>query len=360
MLNYNSYGTFHTFEALDPYIVANNPKLLSKILNVYIRSIQSWYRKKARRMGYRDVVTGSVCFIHRFNSALTLSPHFHSLFLDGVYYKKHGEYFFMSIGSPKKEDLESIVKRIFKGVRKVLLKLDPQNVNFDFQNPTKNGIGHFKILENYIPVLDSDYVEDRDPYSFKFKGFSLNAKVVIPKDKSEKLKKLIGYVARGPISQEKLKEVPGGVSYELKNMWSNGATHVLFNNDSFIQRLVALIPPAKSNQTRFHGIFAPNFKDRLKIIPSPKKEKSAQKDSNKVLWADLIKHSFGIDVLICKKCSGRMTPIAVIKDKKVAIKILDHMNLRTVYPIKKTGTDPPKHKDISEIYESTDQRPTDW
>jgi hypothetical protein len=343
------------------YAVANNPELLSKILNVYIRAIQSWYRRKAHLMGYQNTVTGSVCFIHRFNSALTLSPHFHTLFLDGVYYKKNDEYFFLSVGSPKPSDLEKIVERIFNKVRKILLKLEPiENVVIDSHNPVQNGVGHVKVLEHLIPIQKSEYVESKDPYSAKLKGFSLNAKVVIQKDKREKLKKLIRYVARGPIAQNRLKELPNGVSYELKNQWSNGATHTIFSNESFIQRLVALIPPARSNQTRYHGIFSPNFKDRDKIIPPKKEGNTTQNKSNRILWADLMKLSFGFDVTVCKKCSGRLTPIAVIKDKKVAHKILEHMKLLTKFPIKKTGTDPPRTDVSSSFNETPDQRPTDW
>jgi hypothetical protein len=343
------------------YTVANNPELTSKILNIFIQSVGSWYRKKARNMGYSETVIGSTTFIHRFNSALTLSPHFHTLFLDGVYYQKNEKYFFLSVGTPKKSDLEKIAERIYKRVTKIQLKLEAvENIIIDSINPIQNGVGHIKVLEQFMPVQKIEYKEIVDPYSAKFKGFSLNAKVAVQKDKREKLKKLIRYVARGPIAEERLKEIPGGVSYALKREWSNGATHVMFSNESFIQRLVALIPPAKSNQTRFHGIFAPNFKDREKIIPSKKEGTTIQKKPNRVLWADLMKLSFGLDVLVCKKCSGRMKPIAVIKDKKVARKILEAMKLSTNFQDKKTGIDPPDTQNLDSFSELSDQRPTNW
>jgi hypothetical protein len=344
------------------YTVANNSELTSKCLGVFTRSVERWYRKKARSMGYEETVTGSVLFIHRFNSALTLSPHFHSLFLDGVYYKKNDQYLFLSVGSPKKSDLEKIVERIYNRVKKILSKVEsPENVINEFQNSIQNGVGHIKVLEHFMPVQKTEYKEDDDPYSAKLNGFSLNAKVVVQKDRRDKLKKLIGYVARGPIAQDRLTELSNGVCYKLKRTWSNGATHVIFSYESFIQRLVALIPPARSNQTRFFGIFAPNFKDRNKIIPTRKEDGNPpQKDSGKVLWADLIKMTFGIDVTVCNKCNGRMAPIAVIKDKKVARLILEAMKLTTKFEGLKTGVDPPTGQNHQSFTELSDQRPTDW
>jgi hypothetical protein len=79
------------------------------------------------------------------------------------------------------------------------------------------------------------------------------------------------------------------------------------------------------------------FKDRQKIIPAGKEGGNPrQKDSGKVLWADLIKMTFGIDVTVCNKCNGRMAPIAVIKDKKVARLILEVMKLTTKFEGLKT------------------------
>lgn len=343
------------------YLVANNQKLTSRILNIFVQAVQNWYRKKAREMGYSDVVTGSTTFIQRFNSALTLSPHFHSLFLDGVYYKKNDQYFFLSVGSPKKCDLEKIVGNICRKAKKILSQIDTaENIIIDFQNPTANGVGHIQVLGNYLPVVKIKYKEYPDPYSAKLDGFSLNAKVEIAKEKREKLKKLISYCARGPIAQERLREVSGGVSYKLKREWSNGATDVIYSNEAFMQRLVALIPPARSNQIRFHGCFAPNFKDRAKIIAPKKETSTTQKQSNRLLWSELMKRTFGLDVLACSKCSGRMTPIAVIKDKKIARKILEAMKLSTKFQGIKTGIDPPVIDAPNSLSEISDQRPTEW
>ncbi len=178
---------------------------------------------------------------------------------------------------------------------------------------------------------------------------------------SKKLEKLIRYVARGPVAIGRLNEVSGGVSYELKKTWNNGATHVVFSYESFMQRLIALIPPKKAHQIRFHGFFGPNFKDRDKILPKNIENSEADTPTNnKILWADLIKLTYNIDVTVCRNCAGRLEPIANIKDKKVALKILESLKLVTIVQVAKSGIDPPYDETLEIFIEENDQRPSDW
>jgi hypothetical protein len=63
-----------------------DPALTSAVLRELIRAISSWLRRRARRQGVVGAIkTGAVTVIQRFNSALAANPHFHTLFLDGIY-----------------------------------------------------------------------------------------------------------------------------------------------------------------------------------------------------------------------------------------------------------------------------------
>jgi len=63
-----------------------DPALTSVVLRQLIAAVSSWLRRRARRLGIKGALkTGAVTVIQRFNSALGASPHFHTLFLDGVY-----------------------------------------------------------------------------------------------------------------------------------------------------------------------------------------------------------------------------------------------------------------------------------
>ena len=67
------------------YRLAYDGKLISGLLAVFLRVVTAWYVRQARGQGYRGARCGSVTFVQRFGSSINLNPHFHVLFLDGVY-----------------------------------------------------------------------------------------------------------------------------------------------------------------------------------------------------------------------------------------------------------------------------------
>jgi hypothetical protein len=68
------------------YRCAWNARLTSEVLRCFLRAVFADYRRRAKRdLGVKGAACGSVTFIQRFGSALNLTPHFHTLVLDGVY-----------------------------------------------------------------------------------------------------------------------------------------------------------------------------------------------------------------------------------------------------------------------------------
>ena len=72
----------------------------------------------------------------------------------------------------------------------------------------------------------------------------------------------------------------------------------------FIEKLVALIPPPKTNRARWSGSFAPNCKYRKKIVLKPLVKKGldfeGEDEEHRVKnykWGELLARVFGIDVL---------------------------------------------------------------
>ena len=49
-------------------------------------------------------------------------------------------------------------------------------------------------------------------------------------------------------------------------------------------------------------------------------------------WPDLMRHTFGVDVLACVRCGGRMRVVATIEDPVVIRRILTHLGLPTAAP----------------------------
>lgn len=342
------------------YQMAHNSKLTNKILSIFIQALSSYQKKKAKLYGIKAARPGSVTFIQRFGSALNLNVHFHTLFADGVFYKnKDGGYEFLRLAEPTHEELFLLATKIQDKVLKLTAKFgDHDQTEFDenaLGDVAAMSIGHKagfgdrqgQGLRRYGTKRIEVDPEDNDPYSANVGGFSLNARVWVGGRDREKLEKLIRYMARGPIATERLSEsYPNLLIYKMKTPWRDGTTHVSFSYLDFIARLVALIPPAKMNLVRYHGVFAPNFKDRGLIVPKQKSEKIAEPE-NKALpvqakvrrermrWSEMLKRIFKIDVTVCPHCGGQLEQIAVIKDKVVAKAILKSLIETTIFnPLK--------------------------
>jgi hypothetical protein len=58
-------------------------------------------------------------------------------------------------------------------------------------------------------------------------------------------------------------------------------------------------------------------------------------------WADLMRRTFGIDVLACPRCGGRFRLIALIEEASVIERILRHLHLPTEVPAPRPGRAPP-------------------
>ncbi len=68
----------------------------------------------------------------------------------------------------------------------------------------------------------------------------------------DRLGSLVEYLARGPLSNERLTIRPNGeVELELKSPWKNGTTHLLYSPEEFLEKLLALIPSPRSHLVRW-------------------------------------------------------------------------------------------------------------
>ena len=346
------------------YLMAHDAKLTNSILSIFIQVIGSYLKKRGKKSGIKGAKPGSVTFIQRFGSALNLNVHFHTLFADGVFHKNaDGFSEFFRLPEPSEEELYFLAAKIKDRVLKIIDRLglnDHDQMGFDedaLKQMSAMSIGHKAAygeragnnLKRYgIKKIEVD-PEDNDPYSANVEGFSLNARVWIWGKDREKLEKLIRYMARGPVATARLTEnFPNTLLYKMKTRWRDGTTHVSFSYLDFIARLAALIPPPKMNMIRYHGVFAPNCKDRSSVVPKAKlKEKldakaatdqCANSDAGsegarreRMRWAEMLKRTFKIDVTVCPDCQGRLEQIAVIKDKVVAAAILKSLQQVSIF-----------------------------
>jgi len=142
------------------------------------------------------------------------------------------------------------------------------------------------------------------------------------------------------VATERLSLTRGGnVRYALKTPYRDGTTHVIFEPEDFIARLVALVPNPRAHLTRYHGVFAPASRDRAEIVPRARAAASAERaevsvsDRQRAMsWAQRLKRVFAIDIETCQQCGGRLRVIASIEEPAVIERILEHLG-HTAEPV---------------------------
>src|SRR5690606_27667934 len=81
--------------------------------------------------------------------------------------------------------------------------------------------------------------------------------------------RLCRYISRPAVSEKRLALTSQGkVRYQLKTPYRDGTTHVIFEPLDFMAKLAALVPRPRANLTRYHGVLAPNSKQRIYVTPA--------------------------------------------------------------------------------------------
>jgi hypothetical protein len=342
------------------YWLHSNKKLYSKIHALVIKEIQRYYIDKAKAKGIKDPTPGTISFTQRFGSALNLNPHIHAICPDGVYTRVNGRPRFRNIEYISDEDVATLVEAISNKVRRYLVKKEYLNKDGELvQNPTADELfsdansikeataasiaGKIAFGPNagkYVTKIGSGfgYGEEiplaKGKNCFSIHGFSLHANTHINTHSRDRLRKLIEYIARGPLSNKRL-EIVGEdkVKLQLKTPWSDGTTHLLLSYSEFIEKLVALIPPPRTHLVRWSGCFAPNssYRKEITLQPTVKKgflfqEEPDERGFRNYRWAKMLAKVFGIDVLKCDDCGGELAPVAAVMDSDSVRRYMKHIN----------------------------------
>ncbi len=276
------------------YRCAWNARLTTEVLRAFLRAVFADQRRRARKqLGIRKGSCGSVTFIQRFGSALNLTPHFHTLVLDGVYAGTSSDLGpFAPLPAPETED----VARVLAGTaRRILRRFERKGITMDedplaADDPLMAMLGAASIRSRIAtgpeagepwrrlgdrvePVgEDDDGVEPGalvPPRCVRHGGMSLHADVAVPAGDRRRLERLCRYVARPPLAIDRLEAMADGrLAYRLKTPWRDGTTHVVMERHELLERLAPLIPPPRAHQVRFHGVLAPCASGRDRVVPN--------------------------------------------------------------------------------------------
>ena len=202
-------------------------------------------------------------------------------------------------------------------------------------------------------------------------GFDLHAGVFVPAGPRERLERVCRYVLRPPVAQDRLSlTADGQVRLALKHPWSDGTTHLLFDPVELLERLAVITPRPRINLILYHGVLAPRAAWRALVVGhqeaagpgdggtdralDPSAPSGRPRGAGGALWADLMRRSFGFDVLTCPRCGGRLRLIALIEEASVIQRIRRHLGLPTEIPDPRPARAPPLPLDVRARHVSDD------
>ena len=106
----------------------------------------------------------------------------------------------------------------------------------------------------------------------------------------------------------------------------------------------ALVEPAivPKREGREEACPQPRGKERESVSEAATVTEGARRARQREKWAALLERCFGVDVTACGKCGGRMRLVALIEDREVAKKLLDHLGVRSTGPPLAPARAPPQ------------------
>jgi hypothetical protein len=174
-------------------------------------------------------------------------------------------------------------------------------------------------------------------------GVNLHAKVVIDGRDRERVERLVSYITRPVLSEERLQRLEDGrIQLTLKSTWRDGTRAFVFEPFDLIARLLAAVPPPRFHMLRYHGVLAPHSKLRSAVTPEPPEfedpmQAPASGDQRKLFepasdahqppphrkpWAWLLKHVFLKEVSHCPRCGGPMRWVEVATSQEAIERLM--------------------------------------
>ena len=185
-------------------------------------------------------------------------------------------------------------------------------------------------------------------------GVDVHAEVAIDGRDRKRLERLVRYVARQPLSTERLEEhTEGRLRYGFKRAWKDAAHAVVLEPLDLIGRLCAIIPPPRWHLIRYHGVLAANATERPEVVPAKKPaapasgvqlplplslptgavptppDKPRTAEPSRHPWAWLLMRVFAADVMTCARpgCGGRMRIVEIATEQGDIARALAELGL---------------------------------
>jgi hypothetical protein len=371
--------------------LAYDRELLGAVGRLFVDSVLGFYRRRMKdALGAAAAgQSGAVTVVQRTSADLKLNPHFHSVFLDGVFVpaaEPGAAPVFHALAELETQDVADLLQVI--RVR-VLAYLEKQGViesraellllddGFAEREPalaqlaaaSVSGLGpagpeRRNQRDAARPPLEPVCLRGEPgvavaaPLSVAELGFSLHARTTARADDLRGKEQLIKYVLRPPVAQERLELLPDElVRVTLKRPFKDGTVAVDMDPLSLLCRLAAAVPPPRAHVVRYAGVLAAAAKLRPLVVPplpapaagagtdaAAAKDRPATHRSRYRPWAELLKRTFAIDVQACAACGGRLRLKAFVTRPASVERLLRSLGEPTDAPGLAPARDPPFYK----------------
>ena len=343
------------------FLFATRPAVLTQVLAIVYRAISTFLTRRAGLRVGAGARTGVVTLIQRFGSALNLNIHLHMLVVDGVYTFDDERPRFHGVPAPAQPELQrllhTIATRVTRALEKQgLLLRDDQTPSLDLEpadgfEQLLGAAVHYRIAvgphagrKALTLYTVATRASTPAPCIAQLSGCSLHAGTVCHPHQRDSLERLCRYIARPALSNERLSvNERGQVVYRLKHPFRDGTTQVVLDPLDFIARLAALVPRPRAHLTRYHGVFAPNFRHRNHIVPHIAHQGAPKPPSPTppMNWMQRLKRVFHLDIEHCPLCGGTLRVIACIEAPDLIERILAHLAAREADSVHRPRAPPP-------------------
>jgi hypothetical protein len=296
------------------YHIQRDREALNSSLRVFLDEIERHLRAHGPGAG-PEARAGAVAFIHRFGSSLNQHTHFHVCVIDGIFEPDpdHGVRF-IAVDELDADDAAAVQRRLRQRILRAFVRSG---------------------------ILDKDERRDMEQWSHGG-GFSLDATVRIEANDRRGLERLLRYCARPPFAAERIEELDRHrLIYHLPKPGPDGRTQLILSPLELIERIAALVPPARQHRHRYFGVLAPNAPLRAAVTalapeaiaaqPSAVQTSGEEADESvyrspaRYLWAMLLARIYEAFPLTCPQCGTQMRIVAFITETAPLQRILSHI-----------------------------------
>ena len=362
------------------YLLAWDHALCRAVSGVAMRTVLGFLRRRARRDGVADGRSGAVAIVQRFGGALNLNVHLHALVLDGVFTNDGTACGFIAVARLTREDVAEVVAVV---ARRVARLLERRGLAGDAESGEAPDVWSAEA-----PVLAAaaaasvegrvalgpragarvrrcgDPPEDVTPTTLgpchaHAGGFDLHAGLMVRAGHRDRLERLCRYALRPPLAQERLHRTGDG------EIWLDAAASLGGRHDPPALRSAGAAGAAGrvdataagqpdsvlrclgAARRRGAARMVPATADGVDVVGSreaaPGRGRELRKASRAgaYQWAELMRRTFGVDVLACPRCGGRLRLVALIDQASVIQRILRHFGLPTDVPEPRPARAPP-------------------